>query len=59
MSVLEKEELFTLIHAMTEEEQAVVCRALPAEIMWSELYRRYEVQADMLAKTRDILRIKV
>lgn len=48
MSGLEKEELCCRTKGMTQDEQVLTARLLPDDILWGELFRRYNVQNEML-----------
>lgn len=48
MSGLETEELCNRIKGMQEEEQQLIVKLLPDDLLWNELHRRYLIQNTML-----------
>lgn len=48
MSELEKEELCCRAKGMTKDEQMIIVRLLPDDILWDELRRRYMTQNEMI-----------
>ncbi len=53
MSEFEKEELYTRLAGMAEEEQKIAAQTLPDKVLWSEIYRRYTERGEKVKRVQE------
>lgn len=57
MNDLEKQEITNRAKAMNEQEQALVLKMISSDLMWDELRRRDNINRNMIASCREVMKI--
>lgn len=57
MSETERQELKNRIEGMSEEETLLAVKVIPTDVLWDELRRRDNVNREMIANARQILKV--
>ena len=58
MGEMEKQELATIIKAMTEEDKLLAIKMFPSEVLWDELKRRDLIRERIIAGVKDLVKEK-
>lgn len=56
MGEMEKQELATIIKAMTEEDKLLAIKMFPSDMLWDELKRRDLIRERIIAGVKDLVR---
>lgn len=58
MGEMEKQELATIIKAMTEEDKLLAIKMFPSDMLWDELKRRDLIRERIIAGVKDLVKEK-
>jgi len=58
MNQKEYEDFVNLVNNLTEEQKWVAIRAMPAEMLWQDLYSRYQDQEQIVNAMKDTMRLR-
>lgn len=58
MGEMEKQELATIIKAMTDEDKLLAIKMFPSDMLWDELKRRDLIRERIIAGVKDLVKEK-
>ena len=58
MGEMEKQELATIIKAMTDKDKILAIKMFPSDMLWNELKRRDLIRERIIASVKDLVKEK-
>lgn len=58
MGEMERQELATIIKAMTDEDKLLAIKMFPSDMLWDELKRRDLIRERIIAGVKDLVKEK-